>query len=572
MQGNGVSKGLCYAKVLVLDEEPVIFPDDIGSPEEETEIFWTARDDVLKKTIDLRDRAGSLAEAAADILDVHCSLLEDKGLLEPIQRTIADGMGAAASVEKVMNGLIKQFEEMENAYFSQRALDIKDIKENLIRRILKIEKEDISCLPEPMIIAGRDITPSTTAGMDTEKVVGMLMEMGGASSHTAILAKTLDIPAIVGIKGLLGEIKTGQYIGFDGATGEIFTRLNEMEIAELQIRIAHQREENDRRNAVAGKKAVTGDGFAQEIWGNIGTPADADKVMLRGGTGIGLFRSEFLYLASDILPDEEKQYLAYKQVLETMKGQPVVVRTLDIGGDKEVPRLQLVKEENPFLGVRAIRLCRRETAVFHTQLRALLRASAHGNMKIMFPMISSLEELRWAKEQLNICREDLEERQIPYDGNLSVGIMVEIPAVAVCADHFAAECDFFSIGTNDLTQYALAADRGNKEITDLCTWYHPGVIRLIQMTIAAAHKKGIPCGMCGEAAGDPKMLPLLLGLGLDEYSMAASAIPETKELLAKLDIKTCKELTEQILKLSSAVEIEEKLDGWIKNLTITKNK
>lgn len=559
MQGHGVSKGLCYAKVLVLDEEPLIFPSEIGCPEEETEIFWAARSDVLEKTMELRDRAGNLAEAAAEILDVHCSLLEDKGLLEPIQRTIDSGVGAAAAVEQVMNGLIRQFEGMENTYFSQRALDIKDIKENLIRRILKIEKEDISCLPEPTIIAGRDITPSTTAGMDAEKVVGMLMEMGGASSHTAILAKTLDIPAIVGIKGLLGEIRTGQYIGFDGTTGEVFTHLSETEIADLQSRITWQREENERRNALAGKNAVTRDGVTQEIWGNIGSPADVDKVLLRGGTGIGLFRSEFLYLASDILPDEDKQYLAYKQVLETMEGKPVVVRTLDIGGDKEVPRLQGSKEENPFLGVRAIRLCRRETAVFHTQLRALLRASFYGNMKIMFPMISSLEELRWAKEQLEICRKQLDERQIPYNGKLPVGMMVEIPAVAVCAEQFAAECDFFSIGTNDLTQYALAADRGNKEITDLCTWFHPGVIRLIQMTIAAAHKKGIPCGMCGEAAGDPKMLPLLLGLGLDEYSMAASAIPEIKELLGKLEIKACKELAEQILQLSTAAEIEEKL-------------
>ncbi len=562
MQGHGVSKGLCYAKVLVLDEEALIFPSEIGCPEEETEIFWAARADVLKKTIELRDRASNLAEAAAEILDVHCSLLEDKGLLEPIQSTIDGGAGAAAAVEQVMNGLIRQFEGMENTYFSQRALDIKDIKENLIRRILKIEKEDISCLPEPTIIAGKDITPSTTAAMDTEKVVGMLMEMGGASSHTAILAKTLDIPAIVGIKGLLGEIQTGQYIGFDGATGEVFTHLNETEIADLQARISRQQEENDRRNALAGKKAVTRDGVAQELWGNIGSPADADKVLLRGGTGIGLFRSEFLYLASDILPDEEKQYLAYKQVLEFMGEKPVIVRTLDIGGDKEVARLQGSKEENPFLGVRAIRLCRRETAVFHTQLRALLRASVYGNMKIMFPMISSLEELRWAKEQLDICRKQLDERQIPYIEKLPIGIMVEIPAVAVCAEQFAAECDFFSIGTNDLTQYALAADRGNKEITDLCTWFHPGVIRLIQMTITAAHKKGISCGMCGEAAGDPKMLPLLLGLGLDEYSMAASAIPEIKELMGKLEIGACKKLAEQILQLSTAAEVEQKLDGW----------
>lgn len=567
MQGYGVSKGLCYAKVLVLKEKPIIFPAQIGSPAEEERKFLDAQTDVLKKTIELKDKLSETAGAVgADILDVHCTLLEDEGLVTPIKDTIADGSGAAAAVEQVMNGLIKQFEEMENEYFAQRALDIKDIKENLIRRILNIEKEDISFLPESVIIAGHDITPSTTAGMDVKKVAGMLMELGGVTSHTAILAKTLDIPAIVGVKGLLSEIETGRYIGFDGETGEIFLNLDNREISDLQERIVRQKEEKDRRNILAEMEAVTKDGVRIEVCGNIGTPADVDMVVERGGEGIGLFRSEFLYLSSRTLPDEDKQFAAYRKVLEAMDGKPVIVRTLDIGGDKEVAELHMANEANPFLGLRAIRLCRREKEVFHTQLRALLRASVYGKLKIMFPMISSLEELRWAKEQLEICKKELEEKNIPYHEDIPVGTMVEIPAAAICAEQFAGECDFFSIGTNDLTQYSLAIDRGNEEVAELYTYFHPAVLKLVKMTIDGAHKKGIPCGMCGEAAGDPKMIPLLAGMGLDEYSMAASAIPETKELIGKLDTRECKTLAEQILEKDNAGEIEKALQEFIINI------
>ncbi|NLL76911.1 MAG: phosphoenolpyruvate--protein phosphotransferase [Clostridiales bacterium] len=557
MHGYGVSKGLCYAKVLVLNEEAVVFPVEIGSPEEEEKKFLDAQAAVLEETIRLRDRTNETAgENAADILDVHCSLLKDGGLINPIKEEIAKQTGAALAVERVMNEVIEQFEAMENEYFAQRALDLKDIKDSLIRKILDIEKADISSLPEPTIIAGRDITPSTTAGMDLKMVSGLLMELGGSTSHTAILARTLDIPAVVGVKDLLSTVKTGDMVGFDGETGEIFLGMNEEEIEALKIKIVKQEKERSKWDMLSGRPAVTDDGKRFEIYGNIGTPEDAEKVLDRGGEGIGLFRSEFLYLSSKSLPDEEKQYEAYRKVLEKMGEKPVIVRTLDIGGDKDVPALRLSKEANPFLGLRALRLCRQEEEVFHTQLRALLKASLYGNLKIMFPMVSSMEELLWAKEKLKQCQDELRAEKIPYKEKIEIGIMVEIPAVAVMAECFSKECDFFSIGTNDLTQYTLAVDRGNEKVADLYTYYHPAVIKLIKMAIEGAHKNNIMCGMCGEAAGDPKMIPLLIGMGLDEYSMAASAIPEVKKWMSRLNTEKCKELAEQILKLNKATEVE----------------
>lgn len=560
MQGFGVSKGLCYAKILVVDEEPIVFPTETGCPGEEKEKFTAAHAAVLEETVRLRDKTKDVAgESAADIMDVHCSLLEDDGLTGPILSEIEKGIGAAMAVEQVMNGLIGQFEAMENQYFAQRALDIRDIKDNLIHQLLNRKRTDISSLSEPVIIAGRDITPSQTARMDQKMVAGLLMEAGGITSHTSILARTLDIPAVVGVTGLLEKVKTGDMVGFDGETGEIFTGLKEEEVQSLRKRIEEEKKEKQRLTALAAHRAVTLDGKSFQIWGNIGMPEDAERVLEKGGEGIGLFRSEFLYLSGTSLPDEEAQLKAYKRVLECMGEKPVVVRTLDIGGDKEVPALGLKKEANPFLGLRAIRLCQKEKEVFKTQIRALLRASVYGHLMLMFPMISSLEELRFAKEQVKACMRELSEENIPYRENIPLGMMVEIPAAAVMAEWFAEECDFFSIGTNDLTQYALAVDRGNESVAELYSYYHPGVLRLMKAAIDGAHKKRILCGMCGEAAGDPRMIPVLVGMGLDEYSMTAAAIPEAKERMGRLNTESCRQLAERVLALKTADEVKKEL-------------
>lgn len=563
MQGYGVSKGLCYAKILVVDEEPIVFPTKSGCPEEEEIKFRNAHTAVLAETVSLREKAGRTAgKNAADIIDVHCSLLEDDGLIQPILSEIERGTGAAMAVEQVMSGLIQQFEAMENPYFAQRALDIKDIKQNLVYAILNRKRADISSLSEPVIIAGRDITPSQTAAMDRRMVAGLLMESGGATSHTAILAKTLDIPAIVGVKGLLEKIKTGDMAGLDGETGEVFTDLTENEVAGLKKKTEEETKEKERINRLAGKKAVTSDGKSYEICGNIGTPEDVCQVLQKGGEGIGLFRSEFLYLSAAGLPDEETQLHAYQSVLQRMGEKPVVVRTLDIGGDKEVPSLGLKKEANPFLGLRAIRLCEKEQEVFRTQLRALLRASVYGNLKVMFPMISSMEELQFAKAQVKVCMEELAEKNIPFQEHIPLGMMVEIPAVAVMAEVFAGECDFFSIGTNDLTQYTLAVDRGNESVAERYSYYHPAVLKLMKAAIDGAHKNHILCGMCGEAAGDLNMIPVLIGMGLDEYSMAAASIPEAKDWIGKLDTVSCKQLADRVLSLKTASEVEQELKAY----------
>lgn len=564
MQGYGVSKGLCYAKILVVDEEPIVFPTEIGCPEEEKKKFTAAHTAVLEETIRLRDKTrDTVGESAADIMDVHCSLLEDDGLIQPILSEMEKGFGAAMAVEQVMNRLIEQFEAMENQYFAQRASDIKDIKDNLIHRLLDKKTTDISNLEEPVIIAGRDITPSQTAKMNRKMVAGLLMEAGGITSHTSILARTLDIPAVVGVKGLLDSVKTGDMAGFDGETGEIFIGLQEQEALKLKEKIEEEKKEKERLTSLAANRAVTLDGKCFEIWGNIGMPEDAESVLKKGGEGIGLFRSEFLYLAGTSLPDEEVQFEAYKKVLECMGDKPVVVRTLDIGGDKEVPALGLEKEANPFLGLRAIRLCNKEQDVFKTQLRALLRASVYGNLMVMFPMISSLEELRFAKEQVKECMAELSAANIPYRQDIPLGMMVEIPVAAVMAEWFAAECDFFSIGTNDLTQYAVAVDRGNEAVANLYSYFHPGVLKLIKAAIDGAHKNHIVCGMCGEAAGDPEMIPVLIGMGLDEYSMTAAAIPSAKEWISKLDTERCRELADRVLALRTDDEVKKELKKFL---------
>lgn len=564
MRGQGVSKGLCCAKVLILEEKPIIFPTETESPEIEQKKFLDAQTAILKETEQLRDRAyKTVGEEAAEILDAHCSMLQDEGVLDPVKESIQSGKNAACAVDEVMNLLIEQFEQMENEYFAQRASDLKDIRERLLRKLLHIEKEDLSFLADQTIIAGRDIAPSTTAGMDVQHLAGMLMEFGGTTSHTAILARTLDVPAVVGVTDLTKKIKTGDLIAFDGTTGEVFMNLSAEQIKQFRDKMKQEKEYKETLHRLAGKPAVTKDQKRLEVCGNIGTPKDLIKVTEYGADGVGLFRSEFLYLSSQTLPTEEQQFQAYKKVLQGMEGKPVIVRTLDIGGDKEVKALGLQKEENPFLGLRAIRLCRNKPDVFETQLRALLRASVYGSLKIMFPMVSSMQELSFAKEELRKCKDELAQNDIPYAKDIPVGIMVEIPSTAVMAKRFAAECDFFSIGTNDLTQYTLAVDRGNDSVSNLYSYFHPAVLQLIKSAIDGAHANHIPCGMCGEAAGNIYMLPLLIGLGLDEYSMTASSILELKKTAGSMEVSECQELAEHVMQLDTAEEIQTALKEYV---------
>lgn len=564
MQGTGVSKGLCLAKIVVLKEVPVHLNDVPKGFTEEKRLFENAVASVYEKTKKLAEKTmKNIGKDEAAIFEAHCSILRDRELIEPILELIGHGKNAVSAIEDIMNKYIRIFDEMENEYMKQRVADIQDIKLQLQRNILGIEMPDLSELEEDIVIVSEDISPSMAAGVDLEHVRGMIMAGGGKTSHTAILARTLEIPAVIGVQEILEVAENGDLAAIDGERGEVYINPPDEVCRQFNNRIKLEEEEKKRKQKLAAIPCETADGCRVRLYGNIGTARDVGKAVYYGAEGIGLLRSEFLYLSGDRIPGEEEQYKAYTHVLKAMEEAPVIVRTLDIGGDKEVPALQLEKEENPFLGLRAIRLCKVKAELFKTQIRALLRASVNGNLHIMFPMISSLDELRWAKEMVKECKKQLIKEGIAVKEEIPLGIMIEVPSTAVMADDFAAECDFFSIGTNDLTQYTLAVDRGNDSVSELYSFYHPAVIWMIRHAIEGAHRNGIPCGMCGEAAGDKKMIPLLIGLGLDEYSMSAGTLLDAKELILKLDSESCKKLSERICNIKTAAEIELALEEYL---------
>ena len=565
MQGTGVSKGLCLAKAVVLSEAPVHLNDISEGFVKEKELFENAVACTYERTKKLAEKTRKQVGAVtAAIFEAHCSILTDQKLVVPIMESIEKGNNAVSAIEEVMNHYIQIFQGMESEYMKQRAADIQDIKVQLQKNILGIEMPDLSELAESIVIVSSDLSPSVAAGLDLEHVVGMVMEGGGRTSHTTILARTLEIPAVVGAKGILKAVRSGDLIAVDGEMGEVFPNPSDEVWRCFLNKIESYKTEKQKKMRLAPIPAKTTDGQAVKLYCNIGSPQDVERAVHYGAEGIGLFRSEFLYLGGEQVPEEEEQYEAYTKVLQRMGDTPVIVRTLDIGGDKAVPALNLEKEDNPFLGQRAIRLCYARPELFKTQIRALLRASIHGNLHIMFPMISSLEELQWAKGIVETCREQLRETGMQVKEKIPLGIMIEIPATAVMADAFAAECDFFSIGTNDLTQYTLAVDRGNDSVAKLYSFYHPAVIWLIKHAIEGAHRNGILCGMCGEAAGDIKMIPLLVGLGLDEFSMSAGTLLDAKELICKLESEECKQLAERISGLPTAAQVELVLEEYLK--------
>ena len=494
MKGIGVSRGVCLGKALVYSEIPVKLNRPFKGKETEEADFEKARLEVLEKNQNLaRKTKRGIGREEAAIFEAHCSILQDEEMIVPIRGEISLGASAVDAVEKVMNQYMELFAAMDSEYMKQRASDIQDIKMQLQRQMQGISLPDTGSLQEPTVLIGEDIPPSVTAGLDFRHIVGLVMEGGGKTSHTAILARTMELPAAVGVKGILENVKNGMRIALDGNSGEVFPEPEKKVTERFRKEIEKEKQERKRRAERANLPCVTKEGKRVQLFGNIGNVQDAQKALQYGAGGIGLFRSEFLYLTGEFLPTEEQQYQAYASVLRSMKEKPVIVRTLDIGGDKEVPALPMKKEQNPFLGNRAIRLCRKEKEVFKTQLRALLRASVYGELQIMFPMISSVEELRWAKGMAEECRRELEKEGKEVKEKIPMGMMIEIPSAAVMAETFAKEADFFSIGTNDLTQYTLAADRGNEEIADLYTYFHPAVLKLIQLAIEGAHKNGKPC-------------------------------------------------------------------------------
>ncbi|SIT87903.1 phosphoenolpyruvate--protein phosphotransferase [Edaphobacillus lindanitolerans] len=564
INGIAASDGIAIAKAFRL-EHPVLEAKirNITDIEAEQARLDAALDASRRDLEEIRKRtAGEIGEEEAAIFSAHLLVLDDPELIGPVKEKIkGDGVNAEYALDETASGFITLFESMDNDYMKERAADIRDVTKRILSHLLGVTVPNPALIREEVIVVAEDLTPSDTVQLNPAWVKGFVTDIGGRTSHSAILARTLEIPAVVGIRSAMAEIADGDIVIVDGTTGEVIVRPDEQTLAgytEKQQAFDLQRGELSR---LAGEPSVSADGHRIEIAGNIGSPADAAKVLENGGEGVGLFRTEFLYMGRDSFPTEDEQYEAYRSVLEQMDGRPTIVRTLDIGGDKKLSYMQLPEEENPFLGIRAIRLCLEEEDMFRIQLRALLRASVHGKLKIMFPMIATVDEFRRAKAVLLDEKQKLTAAGTPVGDDFEVGMMVEIPAAALMADAFAKEVDFFSIGTNDLIQYTMAADRMNERLSYLYQPFSPAVLRLIRNVIDAAHRQGKMAGMCGEMAGDERAIPLLLGMGLDEFSMSASSILKARAKAAETSKADMENRIDEILSLASGEEVLEYLEN-----------
>ncbi|OZB98614.1 phosphoenolpyruvate--protein phosphotransferase [Paenibacillus sp. XY044] len=497
-----------------------------------------------------------LGPQKAEIFEAHLFLLDDPDLIDTAMDQIeSEGVNAEYALHEVASSIIEALQSMDNELLRERAADVKDITGRVISKLEGREHSALSELSAETILIAKDLTPSDTAQLNLEFVRGFVTEIGSRTSHSAIMARSLELAAVVGTGAGASAIRTGDTVILDATAGQVIVNPSDEQLREYSVRKAEYEEYKTRMRGYVDRPSVTADGVQLELASNIGGIDDLEKVVANGADGIGLFRTEFLYMGRNSFPSEEEQYSVYKHVLEKMNGKRVVIRTLDIGGDKELPYLQLPKEMNPFLGQRAIRLCLDKEDLFRTQLRALLRASVHGKLAIMFPMIAVLSELREAKRILAEERTKLEQEGTKVSDALEVGIMIEIPAAAIAADVLAKEVDFFSIGTNDLIQYTMAADRMNESVAYLYQPHHPSILRLVQLVIQAANRHGKWAGMCGEMAGDSAAIPLLLGLGLYEFSMSASSILPARELISRLSREEWAGLAEQALGMSTQQEV-----------------
>ena len=564
IKGKGVSTGVGFGNIVILkNQERQIEKNTVEEPEVEMKRFKEALESVTKETEEIVNTADGTEK---EIMSAYLMIMQDPTLTSETEKAITNlKYNAEYAVEVGFNSVIQIFENLDDEYMAGRARDIADIKNRILGKLFNEEAVNISKLQPNTIIVAEELTTSDTAKLDFKNVSGIITELGGTNSHTSIMARTHAIPAITKVEDATKIFRNGDYVAIDGESGEIYLNPSKEEkekLKELQENLIEEREELEKFKEEVTK---TSDGYVVELVANIGTTADAEIALKNTAEGVGLFRSEFLYMDSDNMPTEEQQFEAYKEVAKKMENRPVIIRTLDVGGDKELKYLHLEKEANPFLGYRAIRLCLDNISLFKTQLRAILRASAFGNLSIMFPMISSVEELREAKKILEECKRELDTENVSYKKDIKVGIMIEIPSAALISYGLAKECDFFSIGTNDLIQYTVAVERGNEKISNLYTKFHPAVIKLIKQAIDGAHDAGIFCGMCGEAAGDELYIPLLIGLGLDEFSMNSNSILRARKRISELEKFDCKELAEEILRLTSAEEVEKRLKEFAEN-------
>ena len=559
-KGIAGSEGIGIGTVVLIEEHEINIEtkrvEETGAEIEKLQNAiekFVADTNVMAEKMDI-----TVGKKDADILRGHIQMLQDPMIEEQISALIiSEKITAEMAVEQVLEQTAEMFSQIPDELLQQRATDFRDIKTRMLKILLGIEDVDISQVPAGTVIVARDLTPSMTAGINPANIAGILTEVGGRTSHSAILARAMEIPAVLSIEGICGIVKNGDTVVLDGSKGEAIVNPDEATVKEFEKKFADYAAEKELLKAYKGKPSQTKDGVKVELVSNIGKPEDADKVVECDGEGIGLFRTEFLFMDRDSVPTEEEQFEAYKKVAETLKGKPVIIRTLDIGGDKAIPYLGLETEENPFLGFRAIRFCLKRRDIYEVQLRALLRASAFGDIKIMVPLVTGVDELRAVKVILEDIKRQLDKDGIAYNKDVKVGVMMETPAACMTADALAKEAAFFSIGTNDLTGYTMAVDRGNAKVAYLYSTYNPAVLRAIKRIIECGKKEGIMVGMCGEAAADSKLIPLLLAFGLDEFSVSATSVLKTRKTISDCTMDECKALADKVMACVTEEEVLE---------------
>lgn len=561
-KGIAGAEGIGIGKALVVCEQTLDYSHVVFSgAENETNRLQAAIAAFCEKVTAMQKKlTASVGEKQAEILNGQIMMIQDPFMTSQMQDFIAGGQCAEAAVDAVCNMYIEMFSSVEDDLTRQRATDIRDMRARLLGILLGQTEVDLSDLPPETVLVAHDFTPSMTANMQKEHIVGILSECGSKTSHSAILARSLELPAVMSVENICTLLENGDTVIVDGTRGEVVVRPAQGILEAYASKREQLKMEKQALHAFAGKKTVTADGKQLAVYANIGKPDDVPAVLQNDGEGVGLFRTEFLFMDRTALPSEEEQFAAYRAVATQMQGKEVIIRTLDVGGDKDIPYLHMEKEENPFLGHRAVRYCLDNPEIYKVQLRALLRASAYGNIKIMLPLVTTVSEVRRVRELLESTKAELRRENIKFRENIPVGVMIETPAAAMTADLLAKEADFFSIGTNDLTQYTMAVDRGNSKVSALYSHYNPAVLRLIKQTAEAANRAGIPVGMCGEAAGDKAFIPLLIAFGLHEFSVTPAAVLPTRKTVSLWSKTDADALAERVLTLDSAEEVAAALE------------
>ncbi len=564
-KGIGASKGYGIGKVVVYRPADLHYTPKTGcDPETEKKRLADALGRFLERNERLRERVRETAgDAAAEIITGHIMMLQDPYMSSEIEKQIDEGVCAESAVESVCDLFIGMFSSVDDEMTRQRATDVSDIKQEMLGLLLGVRTVDLTDLPKDTVLVARELTPSMTACIDRECVVGFVTELGSKTSHAAILARAMEIPAVLSVENALEKYADGQLVVVDGVRGEVVASPEEDTVARyMQLRLDFNAARAENAKFV-GKETRTADGRRVELFANIGTPEDAENVLSNDGEGVGLFRTEFLFMDRSAMPSENEQFEAYKKALLILKGKPVIIRTLDIGGDKEIPYLGMEKEQNPFLGFRAIRYCLHNPEMYRAQLRALLRASAYGDLRIMIPLVTGVDELRQVRAMVAELMTELDERAIPYRKDIPIGVMIETPAAVLVADRLAKEADFFSIGTNDLTGYTMAVDRGNAKVAYLYSAFSPAVLRSIRHVIETARAAGIPVGMCGEAAADPALIPLLVAFGLDEFSVTPTSVLATRKEISRWSKAEADRIAETVLSLDTEKQVVAELGKYI---------